>query len=192
MERDFDGCRRACRTRGRHTLRYAECEYAERPEPTVTMTKVVPGPDGGMVIGYDQYTVESLADLIEPALRRVVVRLGPVAEAADLAREAAHAIVHRNEEGAEQPAKADDTLHTCPGRWGGPNCVCFDAPAAQAGRDQRAVARVRALHRPYRFAGDDSTDYCAHCNQISGGWVPWRCPTIAALDGEQPGPREAP
>ncbi|MGA4942157.1 hypothetical protein [Streptomyces cinereoruber] len=46
------------------------------------------------------------------------------------------------------------------------------------------MARVRALHQQYRFAGDDTTDYCAHCNQISGGWIPWPCPTIAALEGD--------
>jgi hypothetical protein len=46
----------------------------------------------------------------------------------------------------------------------------------------RADARVRALHQQYRFAGDDTTDYCSHCNQISGGWIPWPCPTVQALD----------
>ncbi|WP_318201091.1 hypothetical protein [Streptomyces sp. SCL15-4] len=50
---------------------------------------------------------------------------------------------------------------------------------------QTAAARVRALHQQYRFAGDDTTDYCAHCNQISGGWIPWPCPTVQALDGER-------
>lgn len=47
--------------------------------------------------------------------------------------------------------------------------------------DRAAEARVRALHQQYRFAGDDTTDYCSHCNQISGGWIPWPCPTIRAL-----------
>ncbi|MFD7016080.1 hypothetical protein [Streptomyces sp. NPDC059928] len=46
------------------------------------------------------YTVQELADLIEPALREVAIRLGPDAlsggEYADLARAAAHAIIHRN------------------------------------------------------------------------------------------------
>ncbi|MGW2692379.1 hypothetical protein ACWC3Y_11015 [Streptomyces sp. NPDC001296] len=46
-----------------------------------------------------------------------------------------------------------------------------------------AVARVRALHQQYTF-GDGTTDYCAHCNQIRGGWVPWPCPTVRALDVE--------
>jgi hypothetical protein len=63
-------------------------------------------------IGFDAYTIQQLADLIEPALRRVTVRLGPNAlamlqrgesvglsggEYADMAREAACEIVHRNE-----------------------------------------------------------------------------------------------
>jgi hypothetical protein len=47
-----------------------------------------------------------------------------------------------------------------------------------------AVARVRALHQQYRFAGDDTSDYCAHCNQLSAAWIPWPCPTVTALDGE--------
>jgi hypothetical protein len=51
--------------------------------------------------------------------------------------------------------------------------------------DQTAVARVRALHQQYRFAGDDTTDYCAHCNQISGGWIPWPCPTVQALTADE-------
>jgi hypothetical protein len=51
--------------------------------------------------------------------------------------------------------------------------------------DRAAEARIRGLHQQYRFAGDDTTDYCAHCNQISGGWIPWPCPTIRALDGDE-------
>ena len=32
--------------------------------------------------------------------------------------------------------EADDTVHACPGRWGGPNCRCFDAEsAAGVGQD---------------------------------------------------------
>lgn len=61
----------------------------------------------------------------------------------------------------------------------------------QALRRQRdeagsAARRVRRLHEPYRFAGDDTTDYCAHCNRISGGWIPWPCDTIRALDNPTP------
>jgi hypothetical protein len=109
---DFDGCYRACRVKQKHTLQWGGCEHATPPEPTVSMSKVYTDTDGYPSIGFDQYTVQQLADLIEPALRRVTVRLGPNAlgmlergeivglsggEYADLAREAAHAIVHRND-----------------------------------------------------------------------------------------------
>jgi len=47
-----------------------------------------------------------------------------------------------------------------------------------------AVARVKQLHAEY-FFGDDPTAYCAHCNQISAGWVPYPCPTLKALNGEE-------
>jgi acetone carboxylase gamma subunit len=30
-----------------------------------------------------------------------------------------------------QPAREpDDTVHACPGRWGGPDCACFDTVEA--------------------------------------------------------------
>ncbi|MFF7147527.1 hypothetical protein ACFZAO_05570 [Streptomyces griseoaurantiacus] len=108
----FDGCGRRCRKSLTHTLVYGECEHAPKPEPTVSMFHVYTDTDGYPSIGFDSYTVQQLADLIEPALRRVSVRLGPNAlamlqrgetvglsggEYADLAREAAHAIVHRND-----------------------------------------------------------------------------------------------
>ncbi|MFL1903119.1 hypothetical protein ACJWDR_29040 [Streptomyces tauricus] len=67
------------------------------------------------------------------------------------------------------------------------------APAVPSAPTSRAAdARVRALHERYRFAGDDSTDYCSHCNQISGGWIPWPCATIAALDAAVPAAEEQP
>jgi hypothetical protein len=107
----FDGCGRRCRKALAHTLVYGECEHAPPPEPTVSMSHVYTDTDGYPSIGFDSFTVQELADLIEPALRTVAVRLGPNAlaqlargedvglsggEYADLAREAAHAIVHRN------------------------------------------------------------------------------------------------
>ncbi|MFE6412635.1 hypothetical protein ACFVOR_37510 [Streptomyces sp. NPDC057837] len=108
----FDGCGRRCRKTLAHTLVYGECEQASPPEPTVSMSRVFTATDGHPAIGFDVFTVQQLADLIEPALRHVAVRLGPNAlamlqrgesvglsggEYADLAREAAHAIVHRND-----------------------------------------------------------------------------------------------
>ena len=109
----LDGCARACRTRGAHTRVWGDCAYGIEPEPTVTMGKTYVAEDGYPAIGYDQYTVQELADLIEPALRNVTVGLRPdtlvmlqrgqtvglsLSEYADLAREAAHAIVHRNDQ----------------------------------------------------------------------------------------------
>ncbi|MEU6057965.1 hypothetical protein [Streptomyces sp. NPDC047097] len=46
---------------------------------------------------------------------------------------------------------------------------------------EAALSRIESLHEQYRFAGDDGTDYCAHCNQMSGAWIPWPCPTLRAL-----------
>jgi hypothetical protein len=111
-QENFDGCSRACRQRGKHTLTAGACEQAPKPEPTVSMNKIYIAEDGYPSIGYDQYTVQQLADLIEPALHRIQIRFGPNAltllqrgetvglsggEYADLAREAAYAIVHRND-----------------------------------------------------------------------------------------------
>lgn len=59
----------------------------------------------------------------------------------------------------------------------------YDEEAHQA---LASVARVRGLHMQYR-AGSDTTDYCAHCNSLSGQWVPWPCPTIQAVDGTPAG-----
>jgi hypothetical protein len=108
----WHGCRRTCSEQ--HTYKWGDCALAPetaRPEPHVSMTKVFVADDGNKAIGYDKYTEQQLADLIEPALHWVIIRLGPYAlamlqrgdtvalsagEYADLAREAAHAIIHRN------------------------------------------------------------------------------------------------
>lgn len=49
---------------------------------------------------------------------------------------------------------------------------------------KRKVAAVRRLHFQYRAAACDDFDCCAHCNWISGGYVPWPCDTYKALTGE--------
>ena len=74
---DFDGCHRLCRTKERHSLVMGSCVRAPQAEPSVSMSKIYTATDGYPSIGYDNYTVQELADLIEPALRRVAVRLGP-------------------------------------------------------------------------------------------------------------------
>ena len=77
-ETAFDGCRRDCRKKGTHTLVWGECEFAPRPEPTVSMSKVYTAADGHPSIGYDVYTAEQLAeDIIEPVLRGLRMAVGP-------------------------------------------------------------------------------------------------------------------
>lgn len=130
---DFGGCNRKCRQAGAHTLVWGECEHAPEPEPTVSLSRVYKAADGFPATGFDTYTVQQLAELLEPALRRVTVRLGPNSRAllergetvglsggeyADLAREAAHAIVHRTAP-AVVSAAAPSTDHTTPSRRAG-------------------------------------------------------------------------
>lgn len=109
---DFDGCTRACRKAAEHTRVWGECEFGVKSEPTVSMSKVFCDTDGHNSIGFDVYDLEQLAGLIEPALRRVSIRLGPNSaelarrgepfrfsggEAWAIAREVAHAVIHRND-----------------------------------------------------------------------------------------------
>lgn len=111
-DRDFDGCHRECRNEGEHSRVWGGCEFGVRPEPTVSVSKVYRDTDGQNSIGFDVYTTEQLADLIEPALKGITLRLGPNALAAaqrgepvrlsggemwTIARQAAHAIVRRND-----------------------------------------------------------------------------------------------
>jgi hypothetical protein len=109
-QEDFDGCYRKCRVEGKHSLEYGRCEYADKPESTVSMSKAFIDTDGHPSIGYDQYTVQQLAnELIEPALRKafqnyaLLVRGEAAGLSADeyaaMAREAAYSIVHRNDKG---------------------------------------------------------------------------------------------
>ena len=111
-DKDFDGCHSECRRKGEHSRVWGGCEFGIKPEPTVSMSVVYRDTDGQNSIGYDSYTVDQLAELIEPALARVNLRLGPNASAAvargeairlsggeiwSMGREVAHAIIHRND-----------------------------------------------------------------------------------------------
>lgn len=107
------GCRRTCSEQ--HTYTWGDCALATpqtRPEPCINISKVFTDTDGHKSIGFDTYTVDRLADLIEPALRDVNIRLDlnalamlqrgePVrlsgGEYTHLARAAAHALIHRND-----------------------------------------------------------------------------------------------
>lgn len=47
-----------------------------------------------------------------------------------------------------------------------------------------ALARVLDLHQPYRtIVGDER---CTHCRSHDGRSLPYPCPTIQALNGDQP------
>ena len=100
--RGFDGCYRACRIKQEHTLQWGGCEYAASPEPTVSISKVVTDTDGYPSIGFDQYTAQQLADLIEPGLRAAGVRVS-AGRYADLATAAAVAIITRHRKAVESP-----------------------------------------------------------------------------------------
>lgn len=116
---DFDGCHHECRTKGKHSRVWGGCEFGIRPEPTVSMSKVYTAGDGYPSIGFDSCTVDQLTEVIEPRLKDIQVHLGPNSTAAarrgepfrlsggeiwTIARQAAHAIVYRNE--TEPPALA--------------------------------------------------------------------------------------
>jgi hypothetical protein len=51
------------------------------------------------------------------------------------------------------------------------------AESAQA----RAIERVRQLHRDW----EADPGHCAHCQVADGNLVPYPCPTIRALDGQE-------
>jgi hypothetical protein len=79
----FDSCDAECRMTGTHSLRPGGCEHATPSEPTVSLSRVYTDPgDGHRFISFSRYTVADLAELIEPALREVGIRLGPNALAA--------------------------------------------------------------------------------------------------------------
>ena len=108
----FDGCNITCRASGQHTNKHGYCALAPKPEPTVSMSVIVTEDDGTSFVAFDTYTTEGLADVIEPALRGVRIALGPNSLAAlkhgnvlslttgelrSVALQAAHAVIHRNE-----------------------------------------------------------------------------------------------
>ena len=68
---EFDGCSRACRKKGEHTLVWGNCEHAVEPEPRVSIGGVVTAPDGYPSIVLQSIPVSELADRIERVLRRI-------------------------------------------------------------------------------------------------------------------------
>lgn len=106
----IDGCSRPCHTAilagGDHTRRWGDCIHGVPPEPKVSMSKVYMDTDGYPSIGFDSYTEQELADLIEPAMRGLKIHTDLWDfEYRNLARAAAHAIIHRNDEDRDGQAE---------------------------------------------------------------------------------------
>jgi hypothetical protein len=182
---DFDGCNRKCRKAAAHTRVWGECEFGIQPEPTVSMSRVYTDFDGCPSIGFDQYTVDQLAELLDPVLGSVAMRArtGSV----DLAHLAAHAIVHRNDEPAAasavvaSPTDRGAAIASCPGYETSPNpcrCPCYGCkhhcsahnpedvptPAVRAAQRERIaeerVARHLAAKDHPRGAWEEMTERC--------------------------------
>lgn len=64
-------------------------------------------------------------------------------------------------------------------------CAALERHRERADKAEAALARVRRVHFQYRTAWTDAFDTCAGCNR-GMDLVPWPCPTIQALDGQQP------
>jgi hypothetical protein len=92
---DFDGCNRKCRLAGAHTLVWGACEHAVQPEPTVSLSRRYTAADGFPAIGFDTYTVQQLAELIERGMRGAGVRVS-AGRYGDLAHAAAVEIATRH------------------------------------------------------------------------------------------------
>lgn len=82
----------------------------------------------------------------------------------------------------EQPAETDDTVHTCPGRWGGPNCGCFDAPATT---ERPVVGEQPDTQTPDRIVAYRNPAltklHCLRCTPHPAGDI-WTPVTAAELE----------
>lgn len=66
---EFDGCSRACRKAGAHTLTWGACEHAPEPEPRLTVARHVIAGDGDPSIATESIPLGELAARIERVLR---------------------------------------------------------------------------------------------------------------------------
>jgi hypothetical protein len=81
---EFDGCKRACRTAGRHTLVWGDCSAAPesaRPEPKLTVMRTRIAEDGYPSLVGELFTRTELAERIELTLRAVPLVSAPPADA---------------------------------------------------------------------------------------------------------------
>lgn len=190
---NFDGCRRECRIKGEHTRTWGGCEFGVEPEPTVSMSMIYTDPsDGYPSIGTDDYNLQQLTDLIEPAVRRVKIQFGPNSlavisrgatlglsggESAAIAREVAYEIIHRNDKDRTTPAPANVPVEH---PFGVGDCTCTpwmkvtpdDSEPWKAGDDPSRIPGWRRgidcpLHDP---DGGDPT--CGKTTSVDGTHYP--------------------
>lgn len=135
---DYDGCNRRCRLAGAHTLVWGDCEHATPPAATVDMCRVYVDHDGQNSIGFDTYTVDQLAELLDPVLgsQAMRARTGSV----DLAHLAAHAIIHRHDPAAAVPPLAEQPTTN-------PKQPAFDAVFAYIRQQPRDFLPTRIVDR---------------------------------------------
>ncbi|WP_328545384.1 hypothetical protein [Streptomyces europaeiscabiei] len=143
-DRDFDGCRRTCRQKGTHTRVWGDCEHGVEPEPTVRLSRVYTEADGFRSIGFDSYTVQQLAELIERGMRGAGVRVS-AGRYGDLAHAAAVEIAtrHRKTPAPTVPVAAPPTTEQT-----------AEAPAAECSAQHRQFDDGRLCIRAAQHYGD--------------------------------------
>lgn len=79
---------------------------------------------------------------------------------------------HRSVEA--QPEPVDDTIHACPGRWGGPDCRCFDdePPAVEAQQGEETPASDRIVAYRSALPGALSVYCTRHTDELGDGAMP--------------------
>lgn len=55
LDDSFDGCGRMCRKRGKHTLKWGDCEYGERPAPALGYFTTFTAEDGEVSGGEHEF-----------------------------------------------------------------------------------------------------------------------------------------
>lgn len=74
----------------------------------------------------------------------------------------------------EQPAAADDTVHTCPGRWGGPGCTCFDNATTEPAVGEQRETQETPAAPPVGYSDGRGyrNTYCLRCPRPDSVTIP--------------------
>lgn len=91
----FDGCRRACAQKQKHTKVPGECAATPPPEKRISVSRPDVGPDGHPIVVLDSFTQQELADLVRPKIAYLLKHHGPHVTADMLAGHVASTLVHR-------------------------------------------------------------------------------------------------